>query len=387
MKILIFNTFYYPNQLGGAEKSVQLIAEGLKSIGEEPVIVCTSDRDHIDNINGVQVYYINTNNIYWSYHSKEKSKYLKPFWHLIDSNNIFIKSKIEEIIKTTNPDVVHTNNLAGLSDIVWVIAKKYNKKIVHTIRDYYQLCPKSSMFNQEKNCDTQCSSCKIFSIPKKKNSELVDSVIGVSDFILQKHLKFGYFKNANIKTHIYNPAPKLDNIKKSKSKNIRLGLVGIISKTKGSEFILKQFSKLHSNNLELHIFGKGETKEYEHYLKQKFISNKNIYFNGFKKVDEIYTNIDILIISSLWHEPFPRTLIETMSYKTLVLATNRGGTSEMVIDGENGYIFDPDIDGDFEKKLDLVIQMYRKNHFEFDLNQFHFNEIINRYLDVYNEVL
>lgn len=78
-----------------------------------------------------------------------------------------------------------------------------------------------------------------------------------------------------------------------------------------------------------------------------------------------------------------RTLIESMSYHTLVLATNRGGTPEMITNGKNGYIFDPDIDGDFEEKLALVLEMYKNNKFEFDLNAFGFDEIIGKYLRLY----
>jgi glycosyltransferase involved in cell wall biosynthesis len=382
MKILIFNTLYYPNQKGGAEKSVQFIAEGLLSQGHEPVVVCTSDHDYLDYVNGVKVYYVNTNNIYWAYTAKEQKSYKKPFWHLIDSYNLFAKKKIEKIIQDEKPNVVHTNNLTGFSDIVWKIAKDHDIKIIHTLRDYYQLCPKSTMFEDGQNCKGQCTSCKMLSIPKKKNSELVDVVVGVSKFILDKHLRYGYFKNAKIKTNIFNPVPLPLDIKKTDSKKIRLGLVGLMSKSKGTEFVLHNFIKHNNNNIELHIYGSGVTQEYENFLKDRF-KNENIYFHGFKKVSEIYSNIDILIISSLWHEPFPRTLIEAMSFRTLVLATNRGGTSEMVHDGKNGYIFDPDIEGDFEEKLQCTLEMFKQNAFEFDLSHFGFDAIIQRYIEVY----
>jgi hypothetical protein len=44
-----------------------------------------------------------------------------------------------------------------------------------------------------KNCDKQCLACKIYSIPKKDNSRHVDVVVGVSNFIIDKHKSFGYF--------------------------------------------------------------------------------------------------------------------------------------------------------------------------------------------------
>ncbi len=382
MKILIFNTLYYPNQIGGAEKSVQFIAEGLLSFGHEPVVVCTSDKDYIDVVNGVKVYYVNTNNIYWAYNAKEEKSYKKPLWHLIDSYNIFAKNKLEKIIKDEKPDVVHTNNLAGFSDIVWKITKKYDIRLVHTLRDYYQLCPKSTMFKDGANCITQCSDCKIYAMPRKEMSKYVDAVVGISQFILDTHMAFDYFVNAR-KEVIYNSVPLVaNNVKNSEKKSISLGYVGSLSPSKGIEFLLEKYQKLNLPNTELLIFGKGIKKEYEQDLKAKY-EQENIIFKGFMKAEQIYSQIDILIVPSLWNEPFGRIVSEANSYGIPVLVSNMGGLPELVINSKNGYIFDPDIDGDFEEKLALVLEMYKNNKFEFDLNAFGFDEIIGKYLRLY----
>jgi glycosyltransferase involved in cell wall biosynthesis len=386
MKILIFNTLYYPNQLGGAEKSVQLLAEGLLVLGQESVVVCTSNKDYVDTINGVKVYYVNTNNIYWAYNAKEEKSYKKPLWHLIDSYNMFAKNKIENIIKNENPDVVHTNNLAGFSDIVWKIAKKQNIKIVHTLRDYYQLCPRSTMFKNNKNCENQCFSCKIYSIPKKEASNYVDVVVGISKFILDRHIKYDYFKNAQQEI-IYNPIKFVNNIKKEKKEKdniISLGYVGSLFPSKGIEFLLEKYSKLDLTNTRLLVFGKGINKKYENNLKAKYNQN-NIIFKGFMKPKEIYPQIDILIVPSLWNEPFGRIVPEANSYGIPVLVSNRGGLPELVKEGKNGYVFDPDIEEDFEKQLELILKMYKTNSFKFDVSSFEIKNLINRYLELYRK--
>lgn len=79
MKILIFNTLYYPNIIGGAEKSVQLLAEMLVSRGHEPIIVSTFTDDKIDKVNGIKVYYLHHRNLYWSINSKDKKALQKVF--------------------------------------------------------------------------------------------------------------------------------------------------------------------------------------------------------------------------------------------------------------------------------------------------------------------
>ena len=52
MKILIFNTLYSPNFQGGAEKSVQILAESLAKWGIQVEVCTTSDRNEIKKLNG-----------------------------------------------------------------------------------------------------------------------------------------------------------------------------------------------------------------------------------------------------------------------------------------------------------------------------------------------
>jgi len=55
-----------------------------------------------------------------------------------------------KILDKEKPDVVHTNNITGFSIAIWHEVHKRNFRLVHTLRDYYLLCPKNSMFSQEK---------------------------------------------------------------------------------------------------------------------------------------------------------------------------------------------------------------------------------------------
>lgn len=75
MKLLIINTLYYPNIIGGAEQSVQLLAEAICHWGHEVVVVCTSPNPGrtIKFINSVKVYYLGLKNLYWQFDGKENS--------------------------------------------------------------------------------------------------------------------------------------------------------------------------------------------------------------------------------------------------------------------------------------------------------------------------
>ncbi len=325
--------------------------------GMTPVVVSTSNKDYVESINGVKVYYVKIPNLYWMKIAKEQPRWKKPIWHFIDMYNIFAKRKIEEILLNEKPDIVHTNNLAGFSVIVWKLAKELGYQVLHTIRDYYLLCPRSTMFKDGKNCVSQCGICKVYAMPKKIfSNRYVDAVVGISNFVLEKHLTLGYFKNASIKLSIYNPivSSKSPSLKTQKTKEIVLGLVGIISPAKGTEFVLKCFRELGLSDIKLFVYGRGITQEYEKALKAKY-SLANVEFRGVRNPKRIYEEIDILLVGSLWNEPFGRVVPEAYSYGIPVLVSNRGGLPELVKEGKTGFIFDPDRKGDFEEKLKKII--------------------------------
>ena len=94
MKILFINTLYYPNFVGGAEKSIQVLAENLVSDGNDVVVISTNSKSYIDEINGVRVYYENPKNLYWSSEDRKNNTILEKFiWHGLDAYNIRIKDR------------------------------------------------------------------------------------------------------------------------------------------------------------------------------------------------------------------------------------------------------------------------------------------------------
>jgi glycosyltransferase involved in cell wall biosynthesis len=206
-------------------------------------------------------------------------------------------------------------------------------------------------------------------------------IVGISEFILNKHLKLRYFQNAQ-KEVIFNPIVIPDNIGKSTHDETIIGYVGSLSASKGVELLLQNFVKSNFKDTKLNLYGKGATQAYENKLKEMYASNR-IAFKGFQKPEDIYKNIDILVVPSLWDEPFGRIVPEANSYGIPVIVSNRGGLPELVINGKNGYIFDPDIEGDFEEKLQCTLEMFKQNAFEFDLSHFGFDAIIQRYIEVY----
>jgi glycosyltransferase involved in cell wall biosynthesis len=69
---------------------------------------------------------------------------------------------------------------------------------------------------------------------------------------------------------------------------------------------------------------------------------------------EIYRNLDIVVLTSLW-EGLPCVFSEAMASELPIVATNVDGAREAIVDGENGYLHQPhDIEGMAKSVLTLV---------------------------------
>lgn len=234
MKILIVNTIYSPFKVGGAEVSVQLLAEELVIKGHSVrVVTLHNEKREVSNINGVSVCYLPLKNIYWPFDaSAGKKNFLqKTLWHVIDNYNPVMAKSFSKELDDFKPDVVHTNNICGFSVAIWKAVRKRGIKLAHTSRDYYLLHPSSTLYAGNKNIATSALSVKVWSFLKRMASKNVDAYVGISDFIKTFHIENNFFTTSQA-NFIYNAVnkPKYD-VKESKV--TRFGFIGRLTKDKG----------------------------------------------------------------------------------------------------------------------------------------------------------
>lgn len=341
--ILFINTYYYPNGKGGAEKSTKILAESFAKRGFKVSVITTSNKNYSTTINNVDIYYINMGNLYWLPHSKNQSNFMKILWHFIDSYGLNNTREFERTINKINPEIVITNNLVQFSCKVWKIISNKNIPIMHIIRDHY-LINMSTTISNKQSIFSKYITGKLLSIRKKNLSSHVNVVIGISNYILQKHLENNYFKNAIIQSVIPNALQSNENKKtKEITNNDRkpiFGYVGALNSRKGVDLVLDLFQTKLNNQLLL--FGTGTSSYIKKLLK---ISDQfsNIQYIGYEKTENIFQKIDCLIVPSIINEAFGRVIIEAYSYGIPVIGSNRGGIPELIEENKTGFLFDPDI--------------------------------------------
>lgn len=391
MKILVVSNLYYPNLIGGAERSSKLIAEGYAKRGHEVSVLTTSDRDYEEVINGVTIYYRSFKHVFWRYESADQSFTKKILWRLVERNNFLNNSLLEQFLADIKPDVMHTNNIAGMGVDIWGIAKSLGIKVMHTARDYYLLCARSGMFKKGTACEDQCASCKVYTSRYKKESENVDGFIGVSNFVKQIHLDSGYFQSTKINTSINNifDGDVQDITESNSSDSLSFGVLGAVRETKGVFELIDNINVRNTKKkIKLYIAGECKIEGVKQKLLQK-IQDKPIEYLGFVDPVDFFEKIDFLIHPAIWHEPYPRVIIESFSYGIPAIVSSTGGTKEAVINNGTGFVYK----NYFE--LNKIIEELSSPNFDYDSmsrsclsysTKFSEKNIIDRYEDVINKI-
>ncbi len=339
MKVCIINTLYYPYSIGGAEKSVQFLTESLVDIGLNPFIISVGEQEGIHEVNGIKVYVISVENLYWPYQPKNFfRKHLNPLWLGIDIYNPLMGRKIGHILDLERPDIVHTNNLGSISVAAWSETNKRAIPLVHTIRDYYLMCARATMYHKDRECVTQCKICRVYAMARKHLSSLVDEVVGISNFILNRHVDAGFFPRAQLNI-IHNSYRTEEKRRITCNGSLRLGYFGRILPSKGVELFIDAFLAWNHPNATLVIAGNGNA-EYLAKLQLKCL-NKKVDFIKWAKPADFFSSIDVLVVPSLWHEPLGRTVFEAYAHGVPVIGSRRGGIPEIVEEGRTGVLFEP----------------------------------------------
>jgi len=350
MRILFINVLYEPYIGGGAEIILRDLVKGSQILGHEVKVLSFWDKDDKEEvIDGIPVYRAKIPNIYLPY-GKIRQPFLKRrLWHMLDIYNPISKKIVIKQIRDFKPDIVSIHNIYGWSCSIWDAVSESGVPAIQVLHDYYLLCP-TNMFKNNNVCKRRCLICRLLRLPYKSRSNKLKAVVGVSNFILNHYLSYGYFQNVPIKKVIYN-SRKLDiNINKMVDLNyINFGFIGTLAPNKGIEVLLKAYHKIKKPNHRLFVAGSGK-KDYEEYLKSKYKDDSIVFMDRVDPKD-FFEKVDVTIVPSIWYENFPGVIVESFAFGVPVIGSNIGGIPEMIIEGVNGMFFDPYKEGDLEEKM------------------------------------
>ncbi|MGM3193010.1 glycosyltransferase [Dickeya dadantii subsp. dieffenbachiae] len=381
MRILIINTLYHPYKVGGAEVSVQLMAEALVRRQHQVLVLCLTPEKQCSHkvINGVAVCYVPLANSYWPFDGEKKSFFQKVRWHLKDYYNVEMRTVAMEVISSFSPDLVHTNNIAGFSVSVWSAAKACGVKILHTSRDYYLFHHNTALFHRGQNQDPECMRIRLLCWLKKRCSRLVDGYVGISRFIFELHRKAGFFPNAR-HSFIYNTVPAVECVGGggAVTEDVRrIGFIGKLAAEKGFDDFCT-LARHYRNYPGYAFYAAGRITQDNPLVAEA--RNSGVMLLGFVSLEDFMRQVDVVVLPVKWHEPFGRVVVESIFHGKVVLTNRMGGVAELAALLPNIYFME-------ETPMDEVVKRLAEPLCPEILAHFTPERIAQEYEQAYNNVL
>ncbi|MCP4422877.1 MAG: glycosyltransferase family 4 protein [Chloroflexi bacterium] len=119
-----------------------------------------------------------------------------------------------------------------------------------------------------------------------------------------------------------------------------IGIIGMLHENKGHKYFIEAASLVSAKKpkTKFLIIGDGEIRErLERQVSQLGLENQVIFMGHQNDIPAILKMLDIFVMASI-SETAPLSLLEAMAAKKAIITTDCGGPSEMITDGETGFI-------------------------------------------------
>ncbi|MGI8952108.1 MAG: glycosyltransferase family 4 protein [Chitinophagaceae bacterium] len=305
-------------QIGGGETHILNLVVTLDTTKFEPVVLSFTDGQMMDTLNEIGV---------------------KNF--IIPSNKAFdvlTWKKVKQLLQEEKIDIIHVHGTRANTNIFWA-AKSLGVPIIYTIHgwsfhDDQNWAVKNARIFVEKFI-TQNSKFNI-SVSESNQKTGFENISNFKSVVI----------NNGINLNVFNPNKSLKNIReelKISQEKIVVGFVARMTAQKDPLTLIHAFKKVlqQKNNVVLLMVGDGELKEKVIQLANELKINEQIIFENFRNdIPDVLNAIDIFCLPSLW-EGLPIGLLEAMTMKKAVIATEVDGSKEIINHQENGLIIQP----------------------------------------------
>lgn len=350
MKICFIHNLYFPYAKGGAENVIKRVIDSALEKKIQCSVICSGPVEKIEVVEGVKVYYLKSD--YYNLHSKPLVSRL--VWHFFQAFNWEIYFKVRKILAKEKPKLVVTNNLIGLSFLIWRAAAKSGAKVMHVLHDVQLLYPSGLIFfGRENVVDSWLA--KGWQLMTSRMNKYIDYIASPSQWLLTWHLERGFFKKAK-SAIIKNPVELNQPVKVSKTDDkFSLVFVGQLEEHKGVKVLVEAFKILEANKpgrFKLIIVGGGSLFE----TMSELSAGYDIELKGKRTPAEVSATMagaGAVIVPSTCYENAPLVILEAAANQVPVIGSRLGGIAEM-LPAES--LFKPGDASDLAKKISRLEQ-------------------------------
>jgi glycosyltransferase involved in cell wall biosynthesis len=368
-RILFVNPFTLPESVGGVEMHMALVARELRARGHHVAVFRSDASDPTApeftvsraEHEGVSLYGVNYR---WS-------DFGDGFERLL--TNPSIDRAFAEVLLAERPDVVHAQGLTCLSTTILDEVKRRGTRLGLTLHDFWLGCPRGQRMTKDLElCATlnrrRCVPCLGGIWPEyfpdaetglvnlDNYDRRVARALALPDFLVtpsEFHRRM-YLREWNVaEERIHAVPPGLDpapfvGLKRVPSVKFRIGFIGSVTPSKGVHVLLDAFNLLPAGSAVLRVHGAAtrwhEVADYQQQLEARVKPGHPVEFRGRyanAELPRILSELDALVVPSLWYESYCMTIREGFLANVPVVASRLGPMADAVEDGVTGLLFDP----------------------------------------------
>jgi glycosyltransferase involved in cell wall biosynthesis len=371
MRVLFLTNFYQVHGSGGEEQSCQQVVEGFKQRGHTTLV--------LTSMHGFNNLPVEVNGIYRSLYLEMD---LVPLRHSItfftrrkarEKHNLQV---FERVLQQFDPDIIFIWGMWNLPFSLPAFAEaRYPHKVVYRFATYWPTLPSQHEFYwrtpgrhwysrlpkqvlghvalamltkqvQQYPLTFKHAIC----VSAAARNVLVEAGVPVSHArVIHTGLDVKLYLNGGEQHPLRYEDP-----------NVNVLYAGRIYPEKGIDTVIEAMIELvygqGKRDIRLSLAGSGSV-EYENRLRQlvnQAALTNYVSFLGWVQPQEmpgLLRKFDVLLLPSIWPEPFSRVVLEGMISGLVVVATRTGGTPEIIVDGENGLLFTPNDSEDLAQKI------------------------------------
>ncbi len=173
--------------------------------------------------------------------------------------------------------------------------------------------------------------------------EEIDRFVAPSAALAREFVALGLSAD-KIRVRDYGFPPRTPTASHHVGPNLRVGFVGTLVWHKGAHILLDAIRLLPRQGLEVTIHGDLDVSpDYSKSLREKAAGLPVVFAGEFEETEkqDVYSEIDLLIVPSLWMENSPLVIHEAFQAGIPVLGSAIGGIPDLVTDGVTGRLFAP----------------------------------------------